>query len=501
MVTACSDNGRDEQYSQYIDYDSSPTTIVYMTIGDKPTNGKTEEIIEQLNEILIERLNARLDVYYIPWTDYLNKYNYVLNDENTKVDLVGTSTDWLDAWPNVTKGNFYPLTKEMLSTYCADTFACVSDEEWEACTYNDNIYLIPENEFSQWTNHGFIYRGDWAGQAGMEEGLHSWDDMTKYFEYVIENHPEVTPFSADTASVTTALGYISSTTDYVPIMDITSYELWGAYKDEPDKIVSPFYEGQELIDFAILMKTWKKMGVFENFYDVEDINTDITVKFYSGKSACIQHHTNMYIEDRKPNMDIAQPGSNAKFFWFGEENQNLVRTSILHGAMAVSADSQHPELALMVYDLIRNDEECYRLMNYGIEGVQYNIKEDNVYTRPSDYNTENDSFTLNYWWGRRDELELVNFGRDEAAYDLLKSYYEDCAIEYPWENIHFDTTDYSNTLSDIENVCNEYLPQICYGKYQGEPEEMVSRFRQALKDAGFEKLTEFIQKKADEKAK
>ena len=33
---------------------------------------------------------------------------------------------------------------------------------------------MPEDNYEQWTNHGFAYRLDWAKEAGLEDGVHSW---------------------------------------------------------------------------------------------------------------------------------------------------------------------------------------------------------------------------------------------------------------------------------------------------------------------------------------
>ena len=39
---------------------------------------------------------------------------------------------------------------------------------------------MPEDNYAQWTNHGFAYRLDFAKLAGLENGVHSWEDMTTY---------------------------------------------------------------------------------------------------------------------------------------------------------------------------------------------------------------------------------------------------------------------------------------------------------------------------------
>ena len=69
MLITCAACGTKE-----IDYTKNPVTITYLTIGEKPSNGRTEEVIKELNSILEKEVNARLDIYYIPWKDYLENY-------------------------------------------------------------------------------------------------------------------------------------------------------------------------------------------------------------------------------------------------------------------------------------------------------------------------------------------------------------------------------------------------------------------------------------------
>ena len=134
---------------------SEHVVITYMTTGGKPTNGATEEMLDQLNAILTEKVNAELAIYYIDWTDYLSVYNLTLAQMDGTVDLVGTATDWLDAWPNAKNGAFLELSEDMLKTYAPKTWASVSPEHWDLCKYDGNIYLMPEDNYAQWTNHGF----------------------------------------------------------------------------------------------------------------------------------------------------------------------------------------------------------------------------------------------------------------------------------------------------------------------------------------------------------
>ncbi len=77
----------------------------------------TQKMLDELNAILTEKVNAELQIYYIGWTDYLSNYNLTLARMDGSVDLVGTATDWLDAWPNAKNGAFLELSDEMLAKY------------------------------------------------------------------------------------------------------------------------------------------------------------------------------------------------------------------------------------------------------------------------------------------------------------------------------------------------------------------------------------------------
>lgn len=489
---ACGKSKKDLDKGIYldVDYDEAPTVITYMTIGNKPINRRTEEVIDRLNEILVSKVNCKLDILYIAWEDYLQKYNDVLDSGRIDIDLIGTGSDWLDAWPNAFNGNFMPLNQDMLQSFCPRTFANVSREEWSKCTYDGDVYFIPENEYTQWTNHGFIYRGDIAKAAGINE-VSSWDELDEYVSYVVKNRPDMEVWYVDGSNTIVTLGYISSKAEYYPIYEVTTYGLWGAKASDMGKIVSPFYEGQELIDFAKLMKKWDSEGVWETAI-VQPV--DNTAEFYDGMSALEQHHTQQFYTELRPQMELRQPGSDVKFFWFGEESGTVCRDSILHGAMAVYSGSKNPEKALMVYDIIRNDPECYNLMRYGIEGIQYELTGGGMLQKPSGYNSNRDSIVTNFWWGRRDDLEIPDESSAWDEYYKLIDEYERVAIDYPWDGIAFATPEITEKLEPIVSICEKYLPEITYAKYDCTPEEEVARFRAELREAGFEEITRDLQK-------
>ena len=493
IFTSCS-----KEEKQQKDNLSHHVIITYMTTGNKPTNDATEEMLQKLNAILTKKVNAELEIYYIPWNDYLTNYDLKLAEMDGSVDLIGTASDWLDAWTNVKLGTFMPLPSDMLEKYAPETWKTVSKEHWKMCSMNGNIYLIPEDNYAQWINHGFMYRGDWAAKAGLN-GVHSWEDLTNYFSYIRSANPDVIPWDSNAAeSSYQGGGYIESKSDYVVLDGISSLSMFGVHRNNLAKLYSPFYEGSELVQYAKLMKQWDKMGVWpKDVLKSSAGNNDNRTEFYEGKTAVEQHHTQTWYTQVRPEMEERHPGSDCGFFWFGEESGNITTMTITHGAMAISAASKYPERALMVYDLLRNDKECYDLFNYGIEGRQYVITQNGYRSKPAGFDSQKDTIITNYWWGRNDALEIRDTHTAWDKFDEISKIYNEKKIDYPYSQIVWNIGDISRELANIADVWAQYMPHICYGKMDN-PESYVADFRAALKKAGIETVIVNLQKQIDD---
>lgn len=476
---------------------SEHVVITYMVTGDIPTN-RTEEVLAKINEKLTEKVNAELAIQWIEWTDWQTKYNLALATQSGEIDLIGTATDWLNAWPNIQKGAFLPLSEEMLQTYAPQTWANVPAENWDLCKYDGQIYLIPEDEYSQWTNHGFMYRGDWARAAGLENGVHSWADLKVYFQYIKDNMPDVIPWDANgngsSYAPQMAGGWQTSHTTNVYIEGVGVDLFYGVSKDDPYTLSTYYLEGDELVNFATEMKAWADAGFWRT--DVLNYTGDVAAEMEEGKTGAHQHHTQTWTGERTT-MEKKQPGSDLGFFWFGEEMNNVVGLNITHGAMAVANTSANPERALMVYDLMRNDEEIYRLMQYGIEGDMYTLDENGYIVRPENWDDGTMGVSMNYWWGRRDELELRSADRDWEAIDKLYAQYDEVKINYPYGRVVFDLSSIQMYLDNLSNVYNTYMPRIVFGMVD-DPAAYVAEFRQQLKNAGIDICMEEIQRQINE---
>lgn len=473
---------------------SNHITVKFVVLGNRPTNGRLEAMLEELNKILTEKVNAKLDIQYVEWADWQTQYNLLLASGDKTIDLITTATDWLDAWPNVKKGSFLPLSEEMLKTYAPQTYATVPEENWEDCSYNGQIYLIPEDNYAQYTNHGMYYRGDWAKEFGLDT-VNNFEDLGKYFQGIVDNKSGVIPWDVSgTAANGNALagGYIQSKTSNIVIEGTTtglSTLFYGKSSDDAYTVTCPYMEGNIFEEFAVMMKSWADAGYWRE--DVLNYDGETREEFYAGLTGADQHHSQTYYTSVQPNMEQKQPGSNAQMFSFSEPSKNLVKTSITHGCLAIGANSQHPERALMVYDLLRNDKECYRLLNYGIESIDYIVTADGKLGRPDGWDESVDSLESNFWCGRNDDLELINATWFDGTADIVANY-DTYAIDYPYGKFVFDPSNVATEIAAMADVCANYIPRIAFGKVS-DPKAMVAEFREQLKAAGYDKVFNEVQ--------
>jgi ABC-type glycerol-3-phosphate transport system substrate-binding protein len=476
----------------------APVEITMLTLGNKPTNGRLEAMLEKFNEKLLEKANAKLDLFYIEWADWQTQYNVQLLSGDDNVDLIATATDWLFGWENAQKGAFLPLSEDMLKAHAPKTWAQVeADGHWDLTKLDDGkIYFMPEDNYTQYTNHGFFYRGDWAREAGIENGeITKFEDFTKYFEWIKANKPDIYPWDVPGSNEAALTGYIQGHTDFQTLQQVTAGNFFPFHTTAaaPYTVTSAYMEGDALVEAAKLAKQWNDMGVWRE--DALNFDGDSREALYAGLSGADQHHTQTYLTQIVNNMNTKQPGSDPKFFYWGKENGNFFKDIYTHGAMAVSANSRNPEKALEVYDLIRNDKEMYMLFNYGIEGEDYIIREDGVLARPEGWDSSTMDLGTDYWWGRMDEFEPVRTtdapNKAEVIAELDKT-----AKDYPYSTLLVNKPNIDSTTAAMAAVLAEYIPQLQYGKF-ADPAAAVAEMRQKLKDVGYEEARASIQADMD----
>ncbi len=168
-----------------------------------------------------------------------------------------------------------------------------------------------------------------------------------------------------------------------------------------------------------------------------------------------------------------------------------VDTTSSQGAMmAISTASKNPERAMMFLNLLNTDPYLFTLLDYGVEGVHYNIENgEAVFTEK-----RNDYMPWTNGMGNVTQLPPQK-GQGTDFWDVFKNYYGS-AKEIPILGFSFDSSSVDTELGSLANVAAEYATALNAGTV--DPAEKLPEFIQKLKSNGIDKVVEEASRQLDE---
>lgn len=166
-------------------------------------------------------------------------------------------------------------------------------------------------------------------------------------------------------------------------------------------------------------------------------------------------------------------------------------TSSQGALMAVSANSQNPERAVMFLNLLNTDPVLMTMLNYGIEGTHYTKNADGTITFDADMRALYSPWTNgvgNVNILPSQDVEGPTFRQDfKAFYDVAKS--------HPILGYAFDNTSVANETAAIAAVTGQYALALCAGTV--DPATELPKFLDALEAAGMQKYLDEAQLQLD----
>lgn len=168
-----------------------------------------------------------------------------------------------------------------------------------------------------------------------------------------------------------------------------------------------------------------------------------------------------------------------------------VDTTSSQGAMmAISTSSKNPERAMMFLNLLNTDPYLFTLLDFGVEGVHYNmVNGEVVFTeKRADYTPWTNGM------GNVTQLPPQE-GQGLDFQDKFKAYYG-AAGEIPILGWAFDPTSVETEMGALANVAAEYALALNTGTV--DPAEKLPEFIKKLKDNGMDKVTDEANKQLTE---
>lgn len=171
-----------------------------------------------------------------------------------------------------------------------------------------------------------------------------------------------------------------------------------------------------------------------------------------------------------------------------------VDTTSSQGAMmAISTASENPERAMMFLNLLNTDPYLMTLLEYGVEGVHYNLTEEGFV----EFTEERQNYQP--WRNGMGNITIlpVQVGEGDINYwqDTFLAYYGQ-AKQIPVLGFTFDATNVETESAALANVGAEYVLPLSTG--QVDPATALPAFLDALNAAGMEAYVAEAQSQLDE---
>lgn len=456
-------------------------TVSMYLYGDEGVANK--DILAELNKILKEDINTTLEVKYITWNDTSTKYP-LLWTSGESFDMAYGSAGGYVPYSTLARQDALVDITDMLDTYAPTLKEKINQDAWDSTKVDGKIYGVPST-YSEFTAYGFVTRKDKMEEYGVES-IQSIEDMEKYMDASVAAGR--VPLNGDSNLANDLYRMLVNTTkQWVVAPGISETELFLAGDlSNPEEIFSPVFT-DEFEEFAVKMREWADKGYWPK--DVLASTMNEKDNFHNDMGdAYIAHQPDW--TGAKGTVDEKLGGVETEFFCFPETTGTIMGRSGVDNMTLINANSPHPERALMVIEKLMTDERCYDLIQYGIEGRQYEVVDGKI-VKPASYDKKVDEGGFSAWALRTDEFNIPLATEDERRYSLNEEWSK-IAVDNPYLGFVVDTSEFSSEISSITNVNSQLGIQILLGKTNTDPKEAVAEYREQLKAAGIDKVIESV---------
>lgn len=361
--------------------------------GDKAPD--TDKVYAEINKMLKEDINAEVEVAFMSWGDY--EQRYPLAFASGEDFDIAYAASWAFYNAQATKGGFLEIKKDMLEKYAPKTAETIYKDAWEQAKVDGKVFMLPMN-YKELFGYTYMMRGDLMEKYNITE-VNSFDDFAKYLDVIAKNEPQMIPVDVGSEF---DWGFVFDRlweeTTHNEITRILPKQLSLYIKnDDPTSGVIHVSEYPGYAEILKKIKGYKDAGYWSKSALVNKVTSKES--FMSGKSASVILNFN----DAKgtyTSIVNAHPEWNVKVF-DAQGDVPAKTISFLGNGMGIHAKSKNPERSLMLLDLLRNDERYHDLMSFGIEGVHYEKNDDKTIT-PLDLSS-NYPVDGNCNWGIRND--------------------------------------------------------------------------------------------------
>ncbi|MFC4777098.1 ABC transporter substrate-binding protein [Paenibacillus sp. GCM10023252] len=432
-----------------------------------------KEVEAAANKIIKAKINATVKLMPVIFGDYTQKMNTVAASGES-ADIVWTSNWNFDYVQNQSKGAFLPLD-ELLDQYAPALASSMPEFVWNATKIDGQIFAVP-NYQTVTNQEGFIVQKRFLDKYKWDlSTLRTMKDIEPILAQLKMDEPESFPWAMDRKG---AFGNMQRLNGLEPIVNnMVAIDL-----SNPNQAVA-VYRTPQYKEYLALIHSFYKKGY---------INQDAsTLKSLTD----IQKRGDAYIGFH----NVLKPGGEAesKVQNGGQDVVYAKMTDVYAGTNtiittmnAISRNSNNPERAMMLINLVNTDKELYNLLVYGLEGKHHKVNSDGTVAIVKDGGYAAADWALGSVFNGK-TLE----GKDPAVAEQTRKENES-AKPSPIMGFKFKADAVTAEIANVNSLIDEYTPGLDTGTIN--PDDKLPEFLDKLDKAGLDKIVAEVQRQLDE---
>lgn len=440
-------------------------------IGDRSAD--FDEVYDQVNAILEEKLNCSLSVDFLSWGEHDTKYA-LLFQSGEAFDLIFTAAGWCHYEQTAGMGGFYALSEDFVMTYAPDAWDTVPDVAWNQARVKGSPYMVPYNN-KDYVSNAMAIRGDLLEKFGMAS-VSNWEEFKQFNLacaadgiYGCQGNAWWQYFQ----------GQEMQTLNGTP----RGGEFFLYHTQDPsDTKVYSVLDWDKFTEYCRDMKEMADAGCWSSdiLNSTDERQTGLlngtTASMVWNTGACLTYGRQANAEHPEWKMTMVDP--NVKV--------GKILNPYINGGMAININSQNKERAMMVINELYTNPKLQDLTMLGIEGKHWEAVGDDQYKilDATGYPTDNN---CNWGWSnqniKRTEYVENRTELDDIHDKILESFDANIKPEHPLDGFSFDTANVTTQCAAIEAVCGTYYGPLMNGIVP-DVDAAIAEFKAAMESAG-----------------
>lgn len=458
-----------------------PVTLHFIFFGDKKS--AVDQVWDAIADYTRDTLNCDFDIQFIPADDYKNKL-LVKAATGESWDL-NFDADWTGYYQMAQKDAYMNLD-DLLPEYAPDLYS-----KYEEAGMLDSIKNKGHIGVLPWTitmnNRPFFqWRGDLAEAAGItvdKDNLNTLEDVDKLLHELQEAYPD--KYLMETGKVNENLfgGWMQVNADMGLFINLS----------DPECKVVAAEDIPEYVECAKYSEKWQDEGIIRK--DILTDKLDGNSLINQGKLIC-KFGTHEFANSSRA---WEEEGA----YWDYTEvyaDYPYANRTPLANTVCIPATSENPERTLMFLNMLETDQKLYDMVQYGIEGVTYELNGEEAA-----YPEGMDSSNSNYMeWGGNWALWKPQYMRPTSAYpdrfwekEAEYAASSEMNVVSPLEGFSFDATNVTTEVAQRNQIFNDANKLLMAG-LSGGYEDAIAKLKTDSEAIGMQKIMDEYQKQVDE---